>query len=254
MSKEDRNKAYREYIMELTRKNELVKSDAYLDWLSLFMAGKTLLSDDDYVYDSTGISPQDKEYVSLLGHFYSYIEKLSNEQYVFPKEGEDSDFDTYPFKLRGEYFEIITICGQGAFTTITKVEYNENDDYIYVDEEIPPEVLKSHELVQYILVNKDLIDKISPAKIAVHVGHACTIAAIEESNYPKFEKWYQEGSLQKKIILKAPLKKLEEVEKWGYAVRDLGYTEVEEGTLIAVSLGVMSRSEAAPYIKRLQAW
>ena len=55
-------------------------------------------------------------------------------------------------------------------------------------------------------------------------------------------------------MLTASQKKLEELEKDFYSVRDLGFTEVEENTLIAVSLGIMTRIEAKPFIKRMQLW
>ena len=52
----------------------------------------------------------------------------------------------------------------------------------------------------------------------------------------------------------AKTKKLEELEENFYSVRDLGFTEVENGTLLAVSLGIMSRKEAKPFIKGMQLW
>ena len=114
--------------------------------------------------------------------------------------------------------------------------------------------LKNRELIQYIIINKDYIGKIDSAKFGVHIGHACTICAIEESPSDKFKKWYKNGKLQKKIVLTTSTKKLEELEKQFYSVRDLGFTEVEKGTLLAVSLGIMTREQAKPYIKRMQVW
>lgn len=239
-----------DYVDKMIKNNDIVRSDRYKCWLVEFMQDKEKLCDDDYLYNNH-FSEEDKEYISLLGYFQNHIEELADKQNVFPKE---DDFDIYPFKLGGEYFEIVTVCGQGTFTAVSKVEFYENDDYIYVDEQVPSEVIKAHELVEYIIINKDLIDVISSAKFGVHIGHACTLATVAQCNTKKFKKWYKDGTLQKKIILKAPLQKLEELEKDFFAVRDLGYTEVENNTLIAVSLGIMSRKEATKYIKRLQTW
>ena len=80
------------------------------------------------------------------------------------------------------------------------------------------------------------------------------VSIIKRLWYEKFKKWYKDGQLQKKIILTAKQSKLEKLEEQFYAVRDLGFTEVENGTLLAVSLGIMTRNEAKPYIKGLQLW
>ena len=118
-----------------------------------------------------------------------------------------------------------------------------------------------NELVQYIIVNKDL--NMSPGKIAAQVGHVCTICSIEEDKPDpndvdddgikkliKFNTWYSKG--QKKIILEGHQNTLEKLEKDFYAIRDFGLTEIESNSLTAISLGVLTRAEAEPYIKRLQ--
>jgi PTH2 family peptidyl-tRNA hydrolase len=112
------------------------------------------------------------------------------------------------------------------------------------------------ELIQYIIVNKDL--NMSAGKIATQVGHVCTICAYEEwfcnasdtDEFQKFNEWFFGD--QKKIILGASQSVLEKLELQFYGIRDKGYTEIPENSLTAVSLGIMTKEEARPYIKRLQ--
>lgn len=119
------------------------------------------------------------------------------------------------------------------------------------------------ELIQYIVVNKDL--NMSPGKIAAQVGHVCTICACHysgissennwggdiEINKEHFSLWY--NGEQKKIVLQAHQKDLEKlVAKGFFFVRDAGYTEIPANSLTAVSLGIMTREDAKPFVKRLQ--
>lgn len=121
------------------------------------------------------------------------------------------------------------------------------------------------ELIQYIVVNKDL--GMSVGKIAAQVGHVCTVcseyylsfgrddswckpSAIEPDT-TKYHLWYYDA--QKKIILQGHQKDLEKLVNQGFIyIRDNGLTEIPKGSLTAVSLGIMSREEAKPFVKRLQ--
>lgn len=239
------------FFNNLKEKEEIVKTDNYLNWLVSFTEQFNQWSDDTFINEEELITEVDSKFISLLSTFQSYIESLAIHQNIFSIS--DDYYDFYIFKLKNNYYKIYTICGQGAFTTIEKLK-EIPISYVKVDEELTEEDLKNRELIQYIIINKDLLDKVSSAKFGVHIGHACTIAAINECNTEKFKRWYKDGQLQKKIILTAPSKKLEELEKEFYSVRDLGFTEVEDNTLLAVSLGIMTREEAKPYIKRLQLW
>jgi len=111
------------------------------------------------------------------------------------------------------------------------------------------------ELIQYYIINQDL--NMSAGKIATQVAHIATNIATtmllnnpENSEYIKYLNWWAKD--QKKIILKAHQNKLEKLEEEFYSIRDLGLTEIEENSLTCVGLGVMTRKEAEPYIKRLQ--
>ena len=111
-------------------------------------------------------------------------------------------------------------------------------------------------LVQYYIVNQDL--NMSKGKISAQVAHVATIIAFENlyncknaNKHVKFMEWYKND--QKKIILRGKQKDLEKlIEQGFYFIRDNGLTEIANGSLTCVSLGVMKRSEAQKYVKRLQ--
>lgn len=107
------------------------------------------------------------------------------------------------------------------------------------------------ELIQYIIVNKDL--DMSAGKIAAQVGHVCTICAFNDIDDNTFRLWF--FGEQKKVILQAHEKdmiKLIQQHGFDYFIHDKGYTEVPENSLTALSLGIMTRSEAEKYVKRFQ--
>ena len=111
-------------------------------------------------------------------------------------------------------------------------------------------------LVQYYVVNSEL--NMSKGKISAQVAHVATIIAFENlyncknaNEHTKFMEWYKND--QKKIVLRGKQKDLEKlVEQGFYFIRDNGLTEIANGSLTCVSLGVMWKSEARKYIKRLQ--
>jgi PTH2 family peptidyl-tRNA hydrolase len=123
--------------------------------------------------------------------------------------------------------------------------------------------INSDELVQYFVINSEL--NMSPGKIAVQVAHVAVIiifsrkdlsfiskSNIEEyNNNKRIKDWYKKD--QKKIILRGKQKDLEKlVEQGFYYIKDIGLTEVPAGSLTCVGLPPMYKSEAQPYIKRLQ--
>ena len=239
------------YIEEQREKENKVRSIEYQNWLISFLDKWKRFSDDT----QDEIAKEDYKNTCLLSTFFSYIEKLAYEQNLFYEFEEDEKI--FYFILKKKKCFISVLFGQGVITSVGYITEKNNKDnihYVKVDEPVTETELKMRELVQYIIINKDYIGKIDAAKFGVHIGHACTICAIEENQTEKFKRWYKKGKLQKKIILTANTKKLEVLEKDFYSVRDLGFTEVENGTLLAVSLGIMTREEAQPFIKRLQTW
>lgn len=109
----------------------------------------------------------------------------------------------------------------------------------------------------YILVNEDI--KISKGKLAGQVGHA-----VMSFLYYRAIKPLQEGRQiepldeymkeQKKIILKCPQWRLEQLEReGGYSViRDLGYTQLEPNTLTCVNYGISTPDYLPDWIKELK--
>lgn len=119
------------------------------------------------------------------------------------------------------------------------------------------------ELIMYIVVNKEL--GMSPGKLSGQVAHTVTNymdyvkrivegRTANEGELERFNEWYVDGKVQKKIILGGKQKDVERMEREGrfWSVRDLGLTEIDEGSLTCVCLGVMTRGEAQQYVKRLQ--
>lgn len=120
----------------------------------------------------------------------------------------------------------------------------------------------------YILVNEDI--KISKGKLAGQVGHAVMsylhygiIADLRDfqiGTYARtlmykvlgeFDNYMKE---QKKIILKCPQHKLEELERTeNYVViRDKGYTQLEQNTLTCVNYGICDVDNVPEWIKELK--
>jgi len=249
--KEQTIKTLEKYLEDIKKNEDKVKSLEYLKWLFDFTEKNNHWNDESLLYEKS-ISKKDFENAQLVSYFIDHVKEKACEQGLFSIEHENYCYDDeYNFKLLKNFYNIYSYSGQGTITGIKKLEKTP-EEYVYMDEECPVELLRERELIEYIIINKDL--DISPAKVAVHVGHACTIATINQFNQKKFERWYDNGKNQKKIILSAHEKDLEKLEEKFYSIRDNGFTEVKKGTLIAVSLGVMTRKEAFSHIKRLQLW
>ena len=126
-----------------------------------------------------------------------------------------------------------------------------------------------NEIVQYFVVNNEI--KISTPKLSAQIGHVATIITHEITklmyqslngeyinpniliSIDDWKQWYNNGKNQKKIILRGKEKQLLKLIDQGfYYIRDKGLTELSNGTLTAVGLPPMKRSEAQKYIKRLQ--
>ena len=112
------------------------------------------------------------------------------------------------------------------------------------------------ELICYLIVNNEL--GMSPGKIVAQTCHVMTEITMdycsdpESKPYKEFKLWYNQYS-QKKIVLRGKQKDLEKLVDQGfYYIRDIGLTEVPENSLTCVGLGIMRKSEAQQYIKRLQ--
>lgn len=109
----------------------------------------------------------------------------------------------------------------------------------------------------YILVNEDI--KISKGKLAGQVGHAVMSFIYNRVVKPLYsgievESLNEYMKEQKKIILKCPQEKLEELERQGgyTVIRDKGYTQLEPDTLTCINYGIMTPEAAPKWIKELK--
>ena len=106
-------------------------------------------------------------------------------------------------------------------------------------------------LKMYILVNQDI--EMAKGKLAGQVGHAVNILTYRmcKQNNSLIDE-YMNGAI-KKIVLKCPQSKLEELESKNYiSVRDNGLTQLEPNTLTAVTLGILREEEVESWVKELK--
>jgi PTH2 family peptidyl-tRNA hydrolase len=109
------------------------------------------------------------------------------------------------------------------------------------------------ELVQYYVINKDLIEKynMSAGKAMAQVGHVSRLIALRDKDDPVFQEWI--NVCMKTITLEGAEKELLKLIEQGFLpIYDKGLTEIPSGSLTVVGLPTMTRLEAKKYIKRLQ--
>lgn len=124
----------------------------------------------------------------------------------------------------------------------------EQDESEYV-QELLMRSKTNDELIQYYIVNSEL--NMSVGKIAGQVSHVATNIANLCHNMNNFKRWFHNG--QKKIILRGKEKDLLKLKEQGFHyILDNGLTEIPKDSLTCVGLGVMWKSEAQQYVKRLQ--
>ena len=112
------------------------------------------------------------------------------------------------------------------------------------------------ELIMYIIINKDL--KMSIGKTAAQAAHSCTNYLINtmagnnlfEKN--KLSEWYND--CQKKIVLGAHQKNIEKLSKDSrfFPIYDKGLTEIPDGSLTAICLGIHRKDDIQDITKRFQ--
>lgn len=108
-------------------------------------------------------------------------------------------------------------------------------------------------LVEYLIVNKDLIEQynMSPGKVAAQVGHVVEEIALAKQHDEIYKQW-KSGS-KTKIVLKAKEKELLKlIEAGAFYQRDNGLTEVPPGSLTVVGFPPADKAEMQKYVKRLR--
>lgn len=228
-----------EFFELIERKRSIVSKPDYVKELIGIMNSHNLNSIDDEPYGD--FSDKENEIRGNLSYFYDYLIDLGGVEHFFEGPFEEKYI---VFSYMSQVYFIDTIIGQGAVSILARAsECRDGMDMT------PSVVFPEEELVQYIIINKDL--GMSPGKIAAQAGHVCTICAVKLGNTSAFKIWYN-GS-QKKIVLGAHQKDMEKLEADGYfSVRDLGLTEIPQNSLTAISLGIMTKEKAKTIVKRLQ--
>lgn len=105
------------WFKERQEKMTLVQNDTYKDWLYEYTSTNGTFCDDSLLYSE---EDNNRENSMLLSYFMSYIESLENATYY-----DEDGWEHYVFKLKDKYFDICTICGQGAFTVIKECKQND---------------------------------------------------------------------------------------------------------------------------------
>ena len=240
---------FNDYIQEMINKQKQVKTKEYLEWLINFIekAENNFFTDEDAAYNDN-LDVSDKNKATAISYYFTYVKKKGEEQSVFTTEIDDEE--SIFFMSHDMFYEIWLIVGQGAITGIRKVTDEIPESFVIMDRDLTQQEKKDIELIEYIVVNKDL--NMSAGKIAAQVGHVCGMCAEKQSLLPKYKKWKDSYDF-KKIVLAGHQKDLEKLKEQNFFyVIDKGYTEIPANSLTAVSLGIMTRKEAKKYIKRLQ--
>lgn len=111
----------------------------------------------------------------------------------------------------------------------------------------------------YIVLNTEL--NMSKGKIASQSAHAAcdVVEYLVKNPNPLYYRWKKDG--QAKIVLKGNTKQMEEMEDifndrskniWCSSIRDVGKTEVNEGSLTAVAFSPNKKKDIPEIIKKLK--
>lgn len=238
---------------EQGRLEKIVRSKKYLDWLVEFTETQPNNSwDDEDITYSNHISRYDKKYANLLSTFQRVLTNLAQEQFVLSLPTYKYEYFKYQFKLRGKYYETSQLYGNGIVCVIKEIDVPDKD-FIYIDEKIPTDERKQKELVEFIIINGDL--NLTAAQFAVHISRVAVRSILEQQGTDEFRIWNKDGTNQKQIILKTDEKTLLKLENNGFiSSHDTGHRDIPKNALVAVSLGIMAKSEAEKYTKKCELW
>lgn len=235
---------------EENKKVKIVRSKKYHEWLAEFTNTQPNATwDDEAIINSPYTSNYDKKYAKLFHVFLYELKKMAYEQFSLSLSTFRHESFKCHFKMCGNFYEATELNGGAGI--LRKID-TPVENFIYVDEKIPADIKKNRELIEFIIINKDI--EVTSAQYAVHIAHVSTKAALSQRKNEKFKIWYQDGVNQKKILLKADEKFLEKLENNFFASRDTGHNNIKENTLIAVSLGVLSRAEAKQFTEGCELW
>lgn len=238
---------------EQEKQMKIVRSKKYLDWLVDFTRVQPNNSwDDENIAFSRHVSNYDKKYANLLSLFQRTLVDLAQEQFILSHPTHKYEYFKYQFKLRGNYYETSQLFGSGIICVIKQI-VSPDTSFIYVDEKMPINERKERELIEFVIINSDL--NLTAAQYAVHVSRVAIRSILQQQCTDKFTIWNKDGANQKQIILKANEEILLKLENEGFiSSRDVGHHDIPQNALVAISLGIMSRSEALNYTKDCELW
>lgn len=106
------------WFAEVDKKEKIVRSSQWLDWIINKLKDYPALCDEDIAYDNSW-SKEDKDKFFLISYFHTYLMSLAKSLNV-PYIDEDAMFETYEtnFIYKEKPYHIFTMVGQGAITSI----------------------------------------------------------------------------------------------------------------------------------------
>lgn len=245
----DAKKYFDNYMSSYIDKMNTVETNEYMDWLVEF-TDKTqnkYWSDDDYIYNDE-ISEEEKYKIQLLSYFYSFVSNKKREQQIIFSQEDITDKDGFYeeiliFKLRNNFYKMFLAVGQGAFTSIEKLEIIPQK-FVYIDEEMPDEEKENNLLIEYIIINSEIsFDKL---ELLDYVSSISTIVAIEENKKEEYNFWYKK-SLQKRMFIYLNNEELEILSKDFFNIK---YQETEK--IAIVSFGIKTKYESEKIINEIR--
>lgn len=237
-------------IARTNRNMQIVSQKEYWDWLVNYLETRSnhCFDDEDAAYTDNNQQAHDNGL--LLSYFFDFVREEGKKQSIFDKSDYYSDSEArLVFMYKDKYYEAWTICGQGSLSGVNICEDVPETDIIILGKEMTAQDKRDAELIEYILVNKDL--HMSIGKTAAQVGHVCGLVAEKESETEKYRSWKEDYD-SKKVVLAAPEETMLKLEHNFYSIRDKGYTEIPPNSLTAISLGIMTRKQASKYVKHLR--
>lgn len=108
-------------------------SQEYIDWLYNYVCTNKQLDDADALYSK---DTEVTENGGLLSYFFEHVTKLARQQDVPVTSDDDFMFynEEVNVKIHDKYFNLFTMCGQGAITGITLLEEEPSGAYVKLQE------------------------------------------------------------------------------------------------------------------------
>jgi len=110
------------------KSKEMLSNPNYMNWLDNFTLKRQGFSDDDWLYNSDGLTVNDKENVNNLYLIYNGIDEYARRNYVYPFPCDFGNF--YKIKFNDIGFEIGVQRGQGVRFFCNRVLIENVEEFI----------------------------------------------------------------------------------------------------------------------------